>query len=85
MGQEEMVGKQAQTNVEIAGFNILHTFLVGEIYPNCVLESDFLAKIAVDIDFKVNILRFHQGDKTGIAPVWEKTRNKEEEKKKAES
>ena len=43
---KEMESKEAQTNVEIAGFIILHTFLIGGISANCILDSDFLAKIA---------------------------------------
>ena len=31
IGQEEMASKQAETNVEIAGSNIPHTFFVGKI------------------------------------------------------
>ena len=79
MGQEKMVSKQDQSNVEIARFNIPHTFLVGEISPNCILGSDFLAKIAAEVDFKANKLCLHQGDKIRIALVREKTCNQEEE------
>ena len=42
MGQEEMVSKQAQTKVEIVRFSIPHTFLAGNIAPNCILGSGFL-------------------------------------------
>ena len=77
MVQEEIVSKQAQTNMEIAGLNIPHTFLVNEISPNCILGSDFLAKITAKVDFKANKLCLHQGYKTRTAPVREETCNQE--------
>ena len=61
MGQEEMVSKQAETNMKISGINIPHTFLVGKIAPNCILGSGFLAKTSAEVDFKANELRLHQG------------------------
>ena len=69
MGQQEMVSKQAQTNVEIASLNIPHNFLVSKISLNCIFRSDFLAQMAADLDFQVKELCLHQGDKIGIAPV----------------
>ena len=56
-----MVSKQAETNVEIAGLNIPHTFLVGKIAPNCILGRNFLAKISTEVYFKANKLYLHQG------------------------
>ena len=78
MGQEEMVSKQAQTNVEISRFNIPYTFLVGKIAPNCILGSDFVVKTASEVDFKVNKLSLYQGDKTKIAPLQEPCIQEEE-------
>ena len=51
MGQEEMVSKQAEIKVKIAGLNIPHIFLVGKIAPNCILRSNFLAKISEEVNF----------------------------------
>ena len=69
MGQEEMVSKQAQTSIEIAGFSIPHTFLVGEIAPNCILGSNFLTKTTVEVDIKTNELCLYQGENTKTAPL----------------
>ena len=73
-----MVSKYVQTNVEIAGFNIPYTFLVGKIAPNCILRSSFLTKTAAEVYFKANELFLNQRDKIGTAPVREVTCNKEE-------
>ena len=81
MVQKETVNKQAKKNVEIAGFNILHTFLEGKIAPNCILRSNFLAKIAVEVGFKANELLLYQGDRISVAPVLEENCDK---KKKEE-
>ena len=62
MGQEQIVSKQAQENIEIASFNIPYTFLVGESSPDCVLSRDFLAKKATKVDLKVKELHLNQGD-----------------------
>ena len=56
MVQEETVSKQAKKNVEIARLNILHTFLVGKIPPNCILGSNFPVKTAEKVDLKDNKL-----------------------------
>ena len=69
MGKEETVSKQAQTNVEIAGFNTPHTFLMGKFAPNCILGSIFLEKTATEVDFKANELHLHQGDKNETEPL----------------
>ena len=55
-----MVSKQVETNVEIAGLNIPHNFLVGKIAPNCILGSDFLAKTSEEVDIKANEIHLHQ-------------------------
>ena len=42
MDQEEMVYKTSTNiHVEIARFNIPHTFLVVKIAPNCILRKQF--------------------------------------------
>ena len=81
MGQEETVNKQAKKNVEIAGFNILHTFLEGKIAPNCILRSNFLAKTAAEVGFKADELLLYQEDRISVAPVLEENCHK---KKKEE-
>ena len=57
--------------MEIAGFIIPHTFLVGKIAPNYILGSNILPKIAAEVDFKAKMLCLHQGDKTKTAPLRE--------------
>ena len=79
MGQEEKVSKQAQKNVEITGFSIPHTFLMGEISLNCILGSDFFANTAEEVDFKAQKICLHQRDKIGIGLVREETCDKVEE------
>ena len=60
MGQKETVSKQAKTNVETAGLNIPHTFLVGKIAPNYILGNNYLAKTSAEVDLKAKKLHFHQ-------------------------
>ena len=64
-----MVSQKARTKVEIAGFTIIHTFLIGKMYSNCTLRSNFLVKMATEVDFKVKEIYLHQGDKTSTASV----------------
>ena len=49
-----MVSKQAKPNVEVAGLNIPHNFLVGKTATNCILRSNSLVKKAEEVDFKAN-------------------------------
>ena len=56
MGQEEIVSKQEEKNVEIASLNIPYRFLVSKIAPNCILRSNFLGKISAEVDFKAKKL-----------------------------
>ena len=67
-------------NVEIARFTIPHTFLVGGISPDCILGSNFLAKTAAQVGFKVRKLNLHQRDRTGTTLVQEEACDQEEEK-----
>ena len=80
-GQEETVTKQAHPNMEIARFNIPHNLLVGKIAPNCILGSNFVAKIDAEVDSKTNMPCLHQRDKISLAPVREETCNKKKKKK----
>ena len=57
--QEETVNQEAQKKLKKACFNIPHTFLMDEIAPNCILGSDFLAKMAAEVDFQAKELCLH--------------------------
>ena len=66
--------------METVSFTIPHSFLVGEISPNCILRSSFLVKIATEVDYNINKLCLYQGDGNGIALVQEEPCNQEKKK-----
>ena len=60
MGQEQLVEEQAKVEVQIAGLNFLHTFLVADVSSPCILGSDFLAQACAVVDFDTCELRLQQ-------------------------
>ena len=64
-----MVSQKFFKKVEIASYTIPHTFLMGEFSQNCLLGSDFLIKMAAEVDFEAKKLLLCQRDKTGTTPA----------------
>ena len=66
--------------VEIAEFTIPYTYLLGGISLDCILGSNFIAKIATKVGFKVKKLHLHQGYKTSTVLVQEEACSQEKNK-----